>query len=435
MGDEANCSVQPVLRVRIARSAVGGVVARRSPKSSNATRRCASRSIWPTNRNACCPPSRSHCRSPTSAQWTNRNAGPRSRSVLDREVRTPFDLGDAPLWRAQLIREAPDHHRFVFTAHHVIVDGWSSAVIFGDLAKAYLADRSGVPATLPPAASFREFVADQHSPPSPRRWPRRSSTGPAGTRTACPLNSPRPGQARVRTHTPPAGSGSCSTGALPGRPGMRRPAGHDTVRHVARGVRVLIARLSAVDDLVVRVPIAGQALRENSDLVAHAVNTLPLRAHVDARHTFAEHLRAVRGTFLDAQAHPRLTFGTLVQKLKLPRDPSRTPLVPVIFNVGKTRVCARLRALDVAETGTQKAFYNFDLGPDRDRRRRKLRPRMRLQRGSLRRRDGRAGSAVPAAARRRHGGPTVPLAELSLLTPAERAVLVGGSGGVFEPGM
>ena len=31
--------------------------------------------------------------------------------------------------------------------------------------------------------------------------------------------------------------------------------------------------------------------------------------------------------------HQRYTFGTLLQKLPLPRDPSRLPLVSVLFNV------------------------------------------------------------------------------------------------------
>ena len=64
----------------------------------------------------------------------------------------------APLWRAPLVREAADSHRLVFTAHHLVCDGWSSAVIFGDLAAIYAADRFGLPASLPPAASYREFV-------------------------------------------------------------------------------------------------------------------------------------------------------------------------------------------------------------------------------------------------------------------------------------
>ncbi|MET0229365.1 MAG: condensation domain-containing protein, partial [Rhodanobacteraceae bacterium] len=78
--------------------------------------------------------------------------------IAEHEMRSPFDLAIAPLWRAQIVRESPTRHRLVFTAHHVIVDGWSSAVIFSDLAKAYAADRFGMPPALPPAASFRAFA-------------------------------------------------------------------------------------------------------------------------------------------------------------------------------------------------------------------------------------------------------------------------------------
>ncbi len=124
---------------------------------------------------------------------------------------------------------------------------------------------------------------------------------------------------------------------------------------------VLVARLTSVDDFIIGVPMASQALQENGHLVAHGVNTIPLRCRVDAQQTFAEHLRAVRSAFFDAQAHQRLTFGTLVQKLRLPRDPSRMPLVSVFFN---DKFDSPFDFGEVAVAGVEmpKAFYNFELG-------------------------------------------------------------------------
>src|SRR5262249_34292396 len=67
-------------------------------------------------------------------------------AVNEEETHTPFDVEVAPLWRARLLKESADRYRFVFTAHHLIVDGWSSAVVFADLASAYSADRFGMQA-------------------------------------------------------------------------------------------------------------------------------------------------------------------------------------------------------------------------------------------------------------------------------------------------
>ena len=69
----------------------------------------------------------------------------------------------------------------------------------------------------------------------------------------------------------------------------------------------------------------------------------------------------VRRSFFDAQAHQRLTFGTLVQKLRLPRDPGRMPLVSVFFN---DKFSSPFDFGEVTVTGVEmpRAFYNFEFG-------------------------------------------------------------------------
>src|SRR4051812_49324006 len=70
------------------------------------------------------------------------------RELLDRECMTPFDLAEGPLLRGFVVRKAPDEHVFVLTVHHIVCDGWSSAVLFTDLGRLYAADCTGIPAEL-----------------------------------------------------------------------------------------------------------------------------------------------------------------------------------------------------------------------------------------------------------------------------------------------
>ena len=60
---------------------------------------------------------------------------------------------------------------------------------------------------------------------------------------------------------------------------------------------VLLARLSGSEDFVVGVPMASQALQENGHLVAHGVNTIPLRCQVSLESPFSEHLAACARRF------------------------------------------------------------------------------------------------------------------------------------------
>src|SRR5262249_39299347 len=97
----------------------------------------------------------------------------------------------------------------------------------------------------------------------------------------------------------------------------------------------LLARLSGQEDLVVGIPAAGQSVGGHDHLVGHCVNMLPLRSRVAPDKPFTELLGTLRTTMLDAYDHQEYTFGTLLRKLPLPRDPSRLPLVSVVFNVDR----------------------------------------------------------------------------------------------------
>jgi amino acid adenylation domain-containing protein len=47
-------------------------------------------------------------------------------------VEAPFDLTEAPLWRAALIKLAPDHCELIFTIHHIVCDAWSLEILRQD---------------------------------------------------------------------------------------------------------------------------------------------------------------------------------------------------------------------------------------------------------------------------------------------------------------
>jgi amino acid adenylation domain-containing protein len=112
---------------------------------------------------------------------------------------------------------------------------------------------------------------------------------------------------------------------------------------------------------VVGIPAAAQSLEEGQSLVGHCVNFLPLRARFAEDTTFGQILATNKRALLDAYEHQTYTYGTLVRKLGLVRDPSRLPLIEVQFNV--ERVGARLdfEGLRAEMDSCAKHFVNFDL--------------------------------------------------------------------------
>src|SRR5690606_4326961 len=91
--------------------------------------------------------------------------------------------------------------------------------------------------------------------------------------------------------------------------------------------------ISGQSDIVLGIPAAGQSLDNNQKLVGHCVNMLPLRSSPNGEDRFIDYLHKRKAAILDAYEHQQLTFGSLSKKLNIARDPSRIPLIPIVFNI------------------------------------------------------------------------------------------------------
>ncbi|SAI74508.1 D-alanine-D-alanyl carrier protein ligase [Bordetella ansorpii] len=71
-----------------------------------------------------------------------------------RRQRRPFDLLQPPLMRWSLVRTADDRHEFVWTRHHLLMDGWSMSAVLGEVLEHY-SRRARRPASAP----YRDYIA------------------------------------------------------------------------------------------------------------------------------------------------------------------------------------------------------------------------------------------------------------------------------------
>jgi amino acid adenylation domain-containing protein len=283
--------------------------------------------------------------------------------LLESETRRPFDLATGPMVRATLVREATDLHRLVLTLHHIVCDGWSTAIVLGDLARLYAADRHGLPARLPTAVSYRDHVAreatraqDTQTRADEDYWAQQyADSVPI---LELPLERPRPG---VKTYRGARQELRLQPSLCRALKAAGAKLGCTPFVTLLAAFEVLLSRLSGQLDLVVGVPMAGQAQLENGHLVGHCVNVIPLRCRVEPGR-FADHLTRARRTFLEAQSHQQLTFGSLLRRLKIAWDPARTPLVQVTFNIDRIGAPFDFGDLALERIGSPaKGFVNFEL--------------------------------------------------------------------------
>jgi len=70
-----------------------------------------------------------------------------------------FDLSIAPLMRLSLIQLDADHFQFVWTHHHILVDGWSVPLLFEEVFTFYEAYSNGRSIQLEQKLPYREYIA------------------------------------------------------------------------------------------------------------------------------------------------------------------------------------------------------------------------------------------------------------------------------------
>ncbi|HEY7944242.1 MAG TPA: amino acid adenylation domain-containing protein [Casimicrobiaceae bacterium] len=250
----------------------------------------------------------------------------------------PFDLERGPLFRARLLRLAPDEHWLSLNLHHIVTDYWSSAVFSRELAALYGAFRRGEASPLAPLpVQYADFAVWQREwlqgPVLQRQldfW--RSTLADVAT-LELPFDRPRPAVASARGGSVRFTIDGALTSALKALSLRERATLFMTL---LAAFQVLLHRWSGQDDIAVGVPIAGRSRPELEGLIGFFINTLVLRGDLSGNPSFVEFLARVRQRSLDAYAHQDLPFEKLVEELAPRRDLSRNPLFQVSFALQNT---------------------------------------------------------------------------------------------------
>jgi len=257
---------------------------------------------------------------------------------LVEETQRPFDLERGPLARVGVFSRSAQEHVLLLVIHHIVVDFWSLAVILNELGALYSAETAGRPPALGPLdLRYTDFVRWQTEmlggPPGERLWDywKKQLAGPLPVLNL-PTDRPRP---PIQ---------------------MFRGANHDFTldRDFAQRLRalakaegatlymVLLAAFeltlhyhSGQDDILVASPMVGRSRAEFEGLVGFFANPVVLRANLGGNPTFRTVLGHVRQTVLEALEHQDYPTLRLVQRLRPPRDLSRSPLCQAMFVLDK----------------------------------------------------------------------------------------------------
>jgi len=258
-------------------------------------------------------------------------ADERAAALVREEANSRFDLEKGPLFRATILRAGPEDHRVIIGAHHIVCDGWSFAVLLKDLAPLYNAKKSGTTPKLDPVHAYSDYARLEEARDSTKEeqyWMGRFE--PLPRTLDLPTDRPRPAYRSIASERIDLALDSDLVLAVKKASGKQNVSFFVTL---FTAFNVFMGRLAGQQDVVVGIAAAGQSATDREMLVGHCANLLPVRARFSLEQPLHELLREVKTLVLDAYDHQRFTLGDVYPRLKLPRDPSRLPLVSILFNL------------------------------------------------------------------------------------------------------
>lgn len=248
-------------------------------------------------------------------------------------INSPFDLRSDDMLRAVLIRLDKQDHILVITLHHIASDGWSAALMVGELAEIYNAgiqNREPILTFLP--VQYADYAVWQRKYLQGSAWDKKLAywkTKLEGTpHLQLPTDYPRPFVQSTRGATVDFRIDPELYGRLKL---LSQQQGTTLYMTLLAAFNVLLYHYSGQTDICIGTPTAGRLHQEVEGLVGFFVNTLALRCRFEETDQFLELLQQVKSTTLEGYEHQEIPFEKVVELTVRERNMNRSPLFQVMM--------------------------------------------------------------------------------------------------------
>jgi hypothetical protein len=241
---------------------------------------------------------------------------------VEEDRRQGFDLGRAPLIRVTLVRMGEESYRFVVSNHHIIMDGWSMALVRSEVSRFYNARQCGGENELGPVRTFGEYVEwlrDRAAVEAEGFW-RRTLGGFAAPNSLAidhaPGALPVPDDlfAERETLLP-----TWLTADLQSFASEHRL----TMSTLVQGAwAVLLSRYCGTDDVVFGVTVSGRSpeLTGIESMLGLFSNIQPRRAHICQQDSVLSHFKNFQGQVVMHRAYEDSSLSRIQSWSEVPQD-------------------------------------------------------------------------------------------------------------------
>ncbi len=258
------------------------------------------------------------------------------RQRMREENRRPFDLEKGPLVRACLFSRSKEDHILLLTIHHIVFDGISSLILLDELLALYDSLKAGKRVEMTqPSGEYADFV----------RWQQELLEGPEEERLwqywqeqlagelpviALPTDRPRPA---LQTYNGDTWRFQVDEPLTRRLKQLAHAEDVTLFMLLLAAFQLLLHRYSSHPDIITGSPMMGRTQPGLERVIGYFINMVAIRGDLSSDPSFRSFLRQIASKVYGALEHQDYPFPLLVQRLKVPRDPSCSPIFQVEFNL------------------------------------------------------------------------------------------------------
>nr|QEO74875.1 condensation domain-containing protein [uncultured bacterium] len=255
----------------------------------------------------------------------------RLQTYLETDRQKRFDVSRPPLMRLALIRLADDLYQFIWSHHHLLLDGWSFPIVLKEVFDFYRAIIQDRPLHLERPRPYRDYIA----------WLQKQDLSSAATYWQQYLQGFTAPTSLGPDQMPAVGAPAREADYARQQMILSRELTSDlqqlarrhrlTVNTPVQGAwAILLSRYSGEEEVVFGVSVSGRPaeLAGVENMVGLFINTLPVRVRVSQKQKVEEWLKRLQ----DEQVEQRqYEYSPLVQVQKWSEVPRGTPLFESIL--------------------------------------------------------------------------------------------------------
>lgn len=258
---------------------------------------------------------------------------------LQRQLRAqalrPFAIDREMPFRFRLFRLAEQEHVLALTAHHISFDGASATLLIGELSELYGQARGGgVPSLAPLTLQYPDFAEWQQNRLANGMLERDLAYWTKQLANAAtlhvPTDRPRPDLPSLRgdrmTYTVPLE-------VLEGLRALARRCNATLFAALIACFTAALSRWADSTDVVIATANAGRQRPELQGIVGCLINMLVLRMDFADDPTLDTAVRRAMMTVAEAWEHQSAPFEKIIERLGIPRDPSRNPVFQIAIDL------------------------------------------------------------------------------------------------------